>query len=73
MFSREVIMWVKENRSSMTTLDSLGIYVTLMPNAVIQIGDSPQLQKAIEIGLVIEVEPIWNERGKCITGYTEVE
>jgi len=66
-------MWIKENRDSVTALDSLGIYVTLMPNAVIQIGDSPQLQKAIKIGLIVEVEPIWDEQRKHITGYMGVE
>ncbi|MBC8229237.1 hypothetical protein H8E77_06800 [bacterium] len=64
--------WIKENRNSVTHLNSYGIYITLMPNAIKQINNSPNLQKAIEDGFVKQVYPVWDEEHKARIAYHEL-
>lgn len=63
-------MWIQENRNSITHLDVFGIAgVSLMPNAIKRVIDTPAIREAIKANFVKEVFPIWSENGKAITGY----
>ena len=64
-------MHIKEIRNSFTSLKPFGIDAQLSPNATMKITNPRNIQRAIDQGLIKEIEPILSSNGKII-GYKDI-